>query len=51
MSEHPKRFSLRHGFEAAPEQPIFDDAPKRLRFFVLEFLIQKGDPPALPGWQ
>lgn len=24
--------------EAQPEQPIFDDAPKRLRFFVLQFL-------------
>lgn len=38
MAEHRKRFSLRHGIEAAPEQPIFDDAPPRLRFFALEFL-------------
>lgn len=33
-----KRFSIRHGMEAEPSAPVFEDAPKRLRFFVLEAL-------------
>jgi hypothetical protein len=33
-----KRFSLRFGIEATPDQPIFDDAPKRIRFFAIDFL-------------
>lgn len=35
---HTKRFSLRHGIEHAPGEPIIDDAPKRLRYFVLEYM-------------
>jgi AbiJ N-terminal domain 4 len=38
MTDPTKRFSLRHGIEAEPSQPIFEDAPKRLRYFVLEYL-------------
>jgi len=34
--EIPKRFSIRHGLEAQPTEPVFEDAPKRLRFFVFE---------------
>jgi hypothetical protein len=34
----PDRFSLRHGFEKKPEQPVFDEAPERLRLFVLRTL-------------
>jgi AbiJ N-terminal domain 4 len=30
------RFSLRYGYEKKPEQPIFDEAPKRLRFFIVK---------------
>jgi hypothetical protein len=33
-----KRFSLRYGIEAIPDQPIFEDAPKRLRFFLIDYL-------------
>ena len=33
-----RRFSLRHSIEPTPEQPIFDDAPARLRFFTMQFL-------------
>jgi hypothetical protein len=33
-----KRFSIRHGVEAQPNEPVFEDAPMRLRFFVLETL-------------
>jgi hypothetical protein len=33
-----KRFSIRYGIEATPAKPIFEDAPKRLRFFVVDFL-------------
>jgi hypothetical protein len=38
MTDPPKRFSLRHGKEAEPSQAIFEDAPQRLRYFVLEYL-------------
>ena len=38
MTDPPKRFSLRHGIEAEPSQPIFEDAPQRLRYFVLEYM-------------
>jgi len=38
MNDRARRFSLRQGIEAEPEQPILEDAPKRLRFFVLQFL-------------
>jgi AbiJ N-terminal domain 4 len=38
MTDQPKRFSLRHGIEAEPSQPIFEEAPPRLRYFVLEYL-------------
>jgi hypothetical protein len=38
MTDPPKRFSLRHGIEAEPSQPVFEDAPPRLRYFVLEYL-------------
>src|SRR5215469_6456721 len=31
-----ERFSLRYGYEQKPEHPIFDEAPKRLRFFILK---------------
>jgi hypothetical protein len=30
-----ERFSLRYGYEVKPENPIFDEAPKRLRFLIL----------------
>jgi hypothetical protein len=33
-----ERFSLRYGYELRPEHPIFDEAPKRLRFFVIKSL-------------
>jgi hypothetical protein len=33
-----KRFSIRHGIEAEPSEPVFEDAPKRVRFFVLQTL-------------
>jgi hypothetical protein len=33
-----ERFSLRYGYEAKPEQPIFDEAPKRLVFFIVKSL-------------
>jgi hypothetical protein len=33
-----KRFSLRHGLEKVPDKPIFDDAPDRLRYFLLDYL-------------
>ena len=33
-----KRFSLRHGIEPIPDEPIIEAAPDRLRYFVLEFL-------------
>jgi hypothetical protein len=36
--DEKKRFSLRFGIEAAPDKPIFDDAPKRLRFFAVDFI-------------
>ena len=38
MGDNARRFSLRQGIEAEPQQQIFEDAPKRLRFFVLQFL-------------
>jgi hypothetical protein len=38
MTDQPKRFSLRYGIEAEPSQPVFEDAPRRLRYFVLEYL-------------
>ena len=31
-----ERFSLRYGYELKPEHPIFDEAPKRLRFFIIK---------------
>ena len=31
-----ERFSLRYGYEVKPEHPIFDEAPKRLRFFIIK---------------
>jgi hypothetical protein len=37
VTERPRRFTLRNGIEETPAQPIFDDAPRRLRFFVLDF--------------
>jgi hypothetical protein len=33
-----ERFSLRYGYELKPEHPIFDEAPKRLRFLILKSL-------------
>jgi hypothetical protein len=33
-----ERFSLRYGYETKPEHPIFDEAPRRLRYFVLKSL-------------
>jgi len=30
-----ERFSLRYNYELKPAQPIFDEAPKRLRFFII----------------
>jgi hypothetical protein len=33
-----ERFSLRYDYEQKPEQPIFDEAPKRLRFFIVKSL-------------
>jgi hypothetical protein len=38
MTDVSKRFSLRHGIEAEASQPVFEDAPRRLRYFVLEYL-------------
>lgn len=38
MTQGSRRFSLRQGIEVTPEQPILEDAPDRLRFFVLDFL-------------
>jgi hypothetical protein len=35
-----ERFSLRYGYELKPEHPIFDEAPKRLRFLIVK-TIQK----------
>jgi len=31
-----ERFSLRYGYEEKPEHPIFDEAPKRLRFLIIK---------------
>lgn len=31
-----ERFSLRYGYESKPAQPIFDEAPKRLLFFLMK---------------
>jgi hypothetical protein len=42
--EITKRFSIRHGMESEPSEPVFDDAPRRLRFFVLETLQQSFYP-------
>jgi hypothetical protein len=33
-----ERFSLRYGYELKPEHPIFDEAPKRLRFLLVKSL-------------
>lgn len=33
-----ERFSLRYGYEQKPEHPIFDEAPKRLRFLIIQAL-------------
>src|SRR5882757_10703839 len=38
LVEIKKRFSIRHGMETEPSEPIFEDAPKRLRFFIFEVL-------------
>jgi AbiJ N-terminal domain 4 len=34
--EVTKRFSIRHGMEPEPSAPLFDDAPPRLRYFLVE---------------
>jgi hypothetical protein len=38
MSMTEDRFSLRYGYESKPGHPIFDEAPKRLRFFIIKSL-------------
>ncbi len=47
--EITKRFSIRHGMETEPSEPVFDDAPKRLRFFILETLQQSFYPQVALG--
>jgi hypothetical protein len=44
-----ERFSLRYGYELKPEHPIFDEAPKRLRFFVIKSLQNYFYAHQLPG--
>jgi hypothetical protein len=40
-----KRFSLRLGVEPAPDQPIFEDAPERLRYSLFQFMQQNVSYP------
>jgi len=37
-----ERFSLRYGYELKPEHPIFDEAPKRLLFFIVKSFEKLG---------
>jgi hypothetical protein len=41
MSE--ERFSLRYNYELKPAHPIFDEAPKRLLFFLIESFLEYLD--------
>lgn len=47
MSE--ERFSLRYGYELKPEHPIFDEAPKRLRFLIIKSLQEYFYHHEVPG--
>ncbi len=38
-----ERFSLRYGYELKPEHPIFDEAPKPLRFLLVKTIQQHLD--------
>src|SRR5260370_14111 len=40
-----KRFSLRLGIEPGADQPIFEDAPARLRYSLFQFLRQQVSYP------
>jgi hypothetical protein len=44
-----ERFSLRYGYEAKPENPIFDEAPKRLRFLIIKSLQTYFYPHQVPA--
>jgi hypothetical protein len=44
-----ERFSLRYGYEVKPENPIFDEAPKRVRYLIIKSFQKYFYPWVVPG--